>query len=226
MKFGIVRKTIHHVVQKNMGEMRRGKYQSVLQELQAGATVVDIGVWCKMPEPNVNENWLEKQAPGSGKLIAVGLDSMQAFQKKYPEVICVQANGMALPFKDGAVDIAISNAVLEHVPMEGHKDFVFEITRIVKRVAIFAVPDRAFPVEVHSRIPFLHWLPNWREVFRLVGEKNWASKEYLATIFTIRSLKNLIYSVRPKKTWQIKRQKFFGWPVSLIAAFSPQKQSE
>jgi len=198
-------------------KLRTDKLSGIIRDLQEGAVVLDIGVWCSMPEPHPAENWVEKSGLGHGKLIAVGLEDMKAFKKKYPNIWCVQANGCALPFKNGAVDIAFANAVLEHVPTSCQKDFVSEIARVARTYAMLAVPDYLCPIEVHSRIPFLHWFPGWRRLFQLVGEKYWASPSNLASIFTKQSLEDLIKLASGSSNWIVKRQTFLGIPVSLIA---------
>ena len=186
--------------------------------------MLDIGVWCKMPEPNPSENWLEKQHSQDVTIIAVGLENMSAFKKKYPNVLCVQADGCALPFKDNAVSVAHSNAVLEHVPAKCQPDFVREIARVASRKALLAVPDRFSPIEIHSRIFFIHWLPNWREIFRKLGKTFWASEEHLTCIFTFNSFKKMLGNSNVPGKWTIKRQTLYFLPVSLIAIF--EKTSE
>ena len=71
----------------------------------------------------------------------------------------VQADGRDLPFADGAFDLGFSNAVVEHVGgREEQRRFVHELCRVAKRVFV-TTPNRFFPLEVHSLVPFAHWLP-------------------------------------------------------------------
>ena len=201
-------------------KLRSSKLEPIRQKLQSGAVVLDIGVWCSIPEPHPGENWLEKQNYGKGKLIAVGLENMQHFKKKYPHVLCVQANGCALPFADNSIDVAFANAVLEHVPEAEQQDFVNEISRVTKKFSMLAVPDRFSPLEVHSRIPFLHWLPFWRNLYRLMGEQYWSSPINLSTIFTKRSFSRLLQKTQlDEGEWMVKRQKIYAIPISLIGEY-------
>jgi SAM-dependent methyltransferase len=173
-----------------------------------------------MPEPHPAENWLEKQAQRSSRLIAVGLGDMRQFQEKYPAVWCVQADGMALPFKDAAVDVAVANAVLEHVPLDGREPFVRSFSRVVRQWGLISVPDRWCPVEIHSRIPFAHWFPFWRTLFRILGKAFWASSDNLATLFTRVSLLSLLRVAGTESgNWQVRRQTLWGVPVSLLAFY-------
>ena len=79
--------------------------------------------------------------------------------------------------------------MLEHVEVQGQLDFVQEISRVTMRRVVLAVPDRLSPIEIHSRIFLLHWLPYWRKIFAFIGEKYWASHENLSSIFTKKSLR-------------------------------------
>lgn len=213
------KRLVEPMISKLSYELRSQKLQETIDVLQQGGVVLDVGAWVKFPEPNPQENWLEKQNPMKGTLIAVGIENMEAFKNKYPHVLCVQANGCALPFKSNSVDIAFANAVLEHVPEEYHVNFVTELATVSRKKSILTVPDRLSPIEIHTRIPFLHWLPWWRTLFAWIGEKYWASKENLATIFTYNSLRKLLHRSTGSKSWAIKRQFLWFIPISLIATY-------
>ena len=71
-----------------------------------------------------------------------------------------QGDACALPFPDGAFDVVHSNAVIEHVGgRERQEAFVREALRVGRRVFL-TTPNRWFPIEVHTRLPLVHWLPD------------------------------------------------------------------
>ncbi len=113
-------------------KLRQAKLQPALDILLVEGIVLDIGVWCSMPEPHVSENWLEKQYAGKGILICIGVEDMNAFKKMYPDVTPIQADGRALPFKDRSLDLAVANAVLEHIPPADQEAFVSEMCRAIR----------------------------------------------------------------------------------------------
>ena len=115
------------------------------------------------------------------RITAAGLGEGAAFSAAYPKVAYrrIEAN-RPLPFADQAFDVAVSNAVLEHVGSEQHQvAFVRELARVAKRVFI-SVPNRYFPVEHHTLIPLLHfWSPGFELACRWLGKAEWADERNL-----------------------------------------------
>lgn len=69
------------------------------------------------------------------------------------------ADARALPFPDGAFDLVYSNAVIEHlVTASNQRSMAGEIQR-VGRTWFVTTPNRWFPFELHTRLPFVSWLP-------------------------------------------------------------------
>jgi SAM-dependent methyltransferase len=101
----------------------------------------------------------------------------------------VQGDALALPFRDGEFDIVFSNAVIEHVgDRDRQRQFVHEALRVGRR-SFITTPNRRFPVEVHTRLPVVHWLPD-----RLAHasydalHKDWAKEINLLSSGSLRSL--------------------------------------
>jgi SAM-dependent methyltransferase len=104
-------------------------------------------------------NFFEELYPWPERVTALGLHDGRAFSARYPQVRYVQGDACALPFEDGAFDIVFSNAVLEHVGgRERQRRLVSEALRVGRRVFL-TTPNRRFPIEVHTRLPLVHWLP-------------------------------------------------------------------
>ena len=71
----------------------------------------------------------------------------------------VAADGCELPFKPNAFDWVFSNAVIEHVgSWEKQELFAQEVRRVAKKGYFVATPNRHFPVEPHTLLPFYQYL--------------------------------------------------------------------
>jgi SAM-dependent methyltransferase len=118
-------------------------------------------------------NFFEERYPWPERITALGLHDGAGFRERYPHIPYVQGDACALPFADGAFDVVFSNAVIEHVgDRERQRRFVSEALRVGRRVFI-TTPDRRFPVEVHTRLPLVHWLPDRfsHRVYRALGKE-------------------------------------------------------
>lgn len=70
------------------------------------------------------------------------------------------ADGRRLPFESGSFDWVFSNAVIEHVGgWEDQRRFAGEIRRVASRGYFVTTPNRYFPLEPHTLLPFYQFLP-------------------------------------------------------------------
>ena len=107
-------------------------------------------------------NFFEELYPWPERITALGLHDGAGFRGAYPEIAYVQGDACALPFPDQSFDVVFSNAVIEHVgDAERQRLFVAEALRVGRRVFL-TTPNRWFPIEVHTRLPLVHWLPEAR----------------------------------------------------------------
>ena len=134
-------------------------------------------------------NFFEELYPWPDRITALGLHDGAGFRERYPAVRYVQGDACALPFGDGEFEVVFSNAVIEHVGgRERQRRLVLEALRVGRRVFL-TTPNRRFPVEVHTRLPFVHWLPDAvaHRAYDLVG-KGFAKELDLLSPGTLASL--------------------------------------
>lgn len=134
-------------------------------------------------------NFFEELYPWPDRITALGLHDGAGFRDRYPAVRYVQGDACALPFADGEFEVVFSNAVIEHVgSRERQRRLVLEALRVGRRVFL-TTPNRRFPVEVHTRLPFVHWLPDAvaHRAYDLVG-KGFAKELDLLSPGTLASL--------------------------------------
>jgi SAM-dependent methyltransferase len=160
---------------------RRRKLALFMETMRPGpeTRIVDVGVGDTgfETEPGVasSHNFFEALYPWPERITAVSDVPLPNFAREFPAVTTVTASGTDLPFGDDAFDVAFSNAVVEHVgAREEQRRFVAELCRVAPRVFL-STPNRWFPVETHTLLPFLHWLPRPTadRAFAALGKDNW-----------------------------------------------------
>ena len=141
---------------------RERKLRLFLELMRPGpeTSVVDVGVTDAPFGAGSTDNFFEAMYPWPERVTGVGHTELDRFAAAFPAVRVVRADGRHLPFSDGEFDVGFSNAVVEHVAggRDGQRAFVHELCRVSKRVFV-TTPNRQFPLEVHTLLPFVHWLP-------------------------------------------------------------------
>jgi Methyltransferase domain len=135
-----------------------------------------------------------------------------------PEVVL--GDGCCLPFRSKSYDWVFSNAVIEHVGgQERQKQFAGEIRRIAKKGYFVTTPNKYFPIEPHSYLPFYQFLPEsaQRMVIRLAPAwvHDFASAKEI-DLLTPHQFRSLFPEARVEKVG------LPGAPNSLIAAYRAQ----
>jgi SAM-dependent methyltransferase len=147
--------------------------------------VVDVGVgdtgFGTEPGMAVTHNFFEALYPWPERITAVSDVPLPNFAREFPSIRCVTASGTKLPFDDDEFDVAFSNAVIEHVgSRQAQRRFVSELCRVASRVFL-STPNRWFPVETHTLVPLVHWLPRPAadRAMRALRREDWERVELL-----------------------------------------------
>src|SRR5215204_4868614 len=153
---------------------RRWKWQTYAERFppRKGERVLDVGV--SVRHQIEEENYFLRRYPFPNQLTGVGIDDVSTLEKIYPGVTLIHADGRALPFDDNEFDVVHSNAVVQLVgPRADQARFVSELTRVGSR-GFVTTPNRWFPVEMHTRLPVVHWLPRpvMLAAFRRLGHQD------------------------------------------------------
>lgn len=184
-----------HVVDAVSLRSRKRKLRLLLEELRptAATSVLDVGA----DELGFGEgdgcgtlNFIEEMYPWPERITALGLHDGAGFRARYPRIPYVQGDACALPFEDGQFDIVFSNAVVEHVGGRDRQRALVREALRVGRSVFLTTPNRWFPVDVHTRLPLVHWLPDplSHRVYRALGqgfatENHLLSSRGLAALF-------------------------------------------
>lgn len=161
---------------------RKRMFDRFMQIMQPspGDTVLDIGV---TSDTTFKEsNFFEQFYPYKEQIVCVGTENGSHLEQDYPGIKFTQVEpGQPLPFADKQFDLVFSNAVIEHAgDRASQKAFIAEALRVGKRVFI-TTPNRWFPVETHTTVPLLHYLPPklYRAVLKKTSLKFWSDEQNL-----------------------------------------------
>lgn len=175
--------------------------------------ILDVGF--NETEYSSVDNFLERKYPYPEMITALGMEDPVQFGLRYPKVTAIKYDGVDFPFNSDAFDICWSNAVLEHVgDFDKQVNFLKEINRSAKFFYI-TTPNRYFPIEVHTRIPFLHWLPKRIFDWCLVRlGKEWAAGPYM-NLLSFSDINRLCVSAGISE-YQIIPNRLMGFSIDFV----------
>ncbi len=127
--------------------------------------------------------WFEEMYPHRQNLTVIARPSEGAgwYTEQFPGLRYLEADLRTIPLSDRYFDYGICNAVIEHAgPRDRQLALVREVCRVC-RCVMFTTPNKRFPIEVHTLLPFIHWLPDltYRAVLRRIGLAYFADIEIL-----------------------------------------------
>jgi hypothetical protein len=113
-------------------------------------------------------------------------------------------------------DLVISNATIEHVGSKlNQKKMIENIIKLTKKNFVIATPNRFYPIELHTKIPLIHWFPKsiYRKILKFLGLSFYAYEENL-NLLSVSELKKMLDTQRIK--YEIKYLKLFFFKSNII----------
>lgn len=182
-------------------------------------TVLDVGT--TSDQLFEDSNYFESWYPYKDRITALGYTDARFLTARYPGLSFVRGDGRWLPFADNSFDAVHSSAVIEHVGNLAHQaQFLRECVRVSCSTVFLATPDRAFPIELHTALPLLHWLPPalYRRVLRLIGKAFYAEESNL-NLLSRGALAALLNDL-PNVTWRFIAMRLGGWNSNLVVVIT------
>ena len=184
----------------------------------AERTILDVGA--TSDQTYSASNYLEAWYPHKERITAAGIDEGASFlADTYPGLIFVQCDALDLPFENRSFDVVHSSAVIEHVgSFERQTRLIEECARVADRCFFITTPNRWFPIEFHTVLPLVHWLPKatFRRLMRATGREFFSEESNL----NLMSRGELLRAVRAAALVgfevRIESVGLGGWPSNLL----------
>jgi hypothetical protein len=194
--------------------MRRKMYERFLEAFPPAevASILDVGATSEASYEA--SNYLEAWYPHRERIVAVGIDDLSGLPALFPGVRAVQADGLRLPFPDRSFDVVHSSAVIEHVgSAERQRAFLAELFRVARRGVFVTTPNRWFPIEFHTVLPMVHWLPPrcFRSLLLRTDRAFFSLEEHL----NLMDSSSLLQAARGLGSGELLRFRLLGWTSNL-----------
>jgi len=177
----------------------------------ANDTVLDVGV---MPDNDFTaNNFFEKLYPYTQNITMYSMEDGLFFEHDFPGAKFVRnSSGKPLPFADKKFNVVICWTVLEHVGDYPQQfEFLRELLRVGKRFYL-TTPNKWFPIEIHTVLPFVHWLPRkmHQKIIKILGMTFYADTNNL-NLLTARNLREMLKSLAPNYLTKFIFTEFAGY---------------
>ena len=188
---------------------------SCIVPLSRMQSVLDVGVTADR-ECGFS-NFFEAMFPHPERITAFSNQDASWMIDVWPGLKFVRGDARKMPFADQSFDFVFSSAVIEHVgSRDCQRTFLSECVRVAKKYVFITTPNRWFPMEMHTGLPLLHWLPmRWhRRIIRFLGFKSLALEVNL-NLLDESALRGMLKEIGVG-TFVIRKLRFFGFPSNLM----------
>ena len=130
--------------------------------------ILDIGT--TSDTENISSNFIIKNLKNVKNFYSISdqLITLPFFKKKLQKSII--ENFSEYEIENFKSDLVVSNATIEHVGnYNNQKAMVSNMIKLSKKMVIISTPYRYHPLEFHTKIPFIHWLP--KKIHRMILKK-------------------------------------------------------
>jgi hypothetical protein len=193
------------------------EFESLIRP-KTNETILDVGV---TPDQSLaDSNFFISRFPHKHQLLATSIEDASKAMNELG-VKFQQVPPGPLPFADQRFDVVVSWAVLEHVGSnESQEKFVKEMARLGRKFFLIT-PYRGFPLEVHTLLPLVHWLPHraYRWIFRKLGMTQFADEAHLNLLWA-RQARRMIRNVPGAK---VRISRLFGIIPSHLMVYRSDK---
>ena len=113
-------------------------------------------------------------------------------------------------------DLVVSSATIEHVGNNNNQKMMLSnMIKLSKNIIIITTPNRFHPVDFHTKIPFIHWLPKTihRKILKFLNLSFYSKEENLNLL----SRSDFIQLAKDEKiTYEFKYIRLLGFISNII----------
>jgi hypothetical protein len=115
-------------------------------------------------------------------------------------------------------DLVISSATIEHVgSLKNQINKVRNMISLSKKYVVISTPNRFYPIELHTKLPLLHWLPKniFRKVLLFLNMGYFADEKNL-NLLDKSELKKILNIFSQKIDYKIYNIRFLGFVSNFL----------
>ena len=117
---------------------------------------------------------------------------------------------------DFSSDLVVSNATIEHVGNTlNQKKMLENVIKLTKKIFVITTPNKFYPIELHTKIPLIHWFPKsiYRKILKFLGLSFYADEKNL-NLLSVNELKKMLDNYKIK--YEIRFIKLFFFKSNII----------
>lgn len=172
-------------------------------------SIIDIGT---TPSLDDIQNIILSKIKDNKNVVCLSNLNCKILKKKYTNIKKILiGDGRNNKLPNNSFDIVHSNATIEHVgSYKNQLQFIKECIRISKKYIFIQTPNRFYPLDFHTILPFIHWLPKniHRKILKAIG-LDFYSLEKNLNLLSEKNLMNICKDLNIKKFQIIKYKLFF-----------------
>jgi len=192
----------------------RLKIQQIVEKKIKFKNLLDVGTTPVFDEYN---NILLHTFKNRKNITSLSNLDCSSLKKKFTKVKFIKGDARRMKFKENSFDTVYSSATIEHVGSRSNqKKFIKECYRVARKDIFITTPNKLYPIEFHTKLPLLHFLPLriYRKILFHLGY-SFFSEEKNLNLLTVRDLKNICFSLKIKN-YNIIKHKFLFMTSNLI----------
>ena len=115
-------------------------------------------------------------------------------------------------------DLVISSATIEHVgSLKNQITKVSNMISLSKKYVVISTPNRFYPIELHTKLPLIHWLPKtiFRKILLLLNMRYFADEKNM-NLLSKNDLKKILNIFSRKIDYKIYNIYFLGFVSNFL----------